>query len=84
MSRADRGWLSSSPERSMADDDGVRLAVIVPAYGNWGDTRECLSMLAAQAGETTLVCLADDGSPEPPPAAITGIERLLYLRGTHG
>jgi N-acetylglucosaminyl-diphospho-decaprenol L-rhamnosyltransferase len=84
MSRADRGWLSSSPELSMADDDDVRLAVIVPAYGNWGDTRECLSMLAAQAGETTLVCLADDGSPEPPPAAITGIERLIYLRGTHG
>lgn len=67
----------------MANDDDVRLAVIVPAFGNWGDTRECLSILAAQAGEATLVCLADDGSPEPPPAAITGIDRLIYLRGTH-
>lgn len=68
----------------MADPDDIRLAVIVPAFGNWGDTRECLSQLAAQAGGTTLLFLADDGSPEPPPAAVTGIERLIYLRGTHG
>jgi GT2 family glycosyltransferase len=68
----------------MADADDVRLAVIVPTFGNWGDTRECLSKLAAQSGETTLVCLADDGSPEPPPAAVTGIGRLIYFRGPNG
>ena len=61
----------------------VDLAVIVPAFGNWFDTAECLRLLVEQASSSTRIYLVDDGSPEKPPPEVLGIDRMIYLRGDH-
>ena len=45
----------------------VRLAIVMPVYGNWTDTFECLDNLANQTSLNFRLYLADDGSPQPPP-----------------
>lgn len=62
----------------------VRLAVIMPVFGNWGDTLDCLRMLAGQTSGHFRLFLADDGSPEPPPDAVHAFPFVTYLRRPHG
>lgn len=60
-----------------------RLAIIVPVYGNWDDTRECVRALTAQATDRCTVYLADDGSPDAPPADVREMDGVVYRRGPH-
>jgi GT2 family glycosyltransferase len=62
----------------------VRLAVVMPVFGNWGDTLDCLGTLAGQTSQDFRLFLADDGSPEPPPAAVHAFPFVTYLRRPHG
>jgi GT2 family glycosyltransferase len=48
----------------------LNLWVIVPVYGNWADTLDCLKALESQNTREFQILIADDGSPEPPPEAI--------------
>ena len=66
-----------------AEATGVRLHVIVPVFGNWADTIDCLRMLAGQESRDFSVILADDGSPEPPPAEVHSFPFVCYTRGEH-
>ena len=77
MSRAE-----SPKETALATQ--VRLAVVMPVFGNWGDTVDCLRMLAGQTSQEFHLFLADDGSPQPPPDAIHAFEFVTYLRKPHG
>jgi GT2 family glycosyltransferase len=60
--------------------DNVRVIVIIPVYGNWDDTLQCLTALAAQNTTEFEVLIADDGSPTPPPAAILEFAFAHYRR----
>lgn len=61
----------------------VSLAVVVPVYGNWADTLDCLGMLAGQTTGDFKLYLADDGSLEPPPEAVNAFPFVTYLRRPH-
>ena len=61
----------------------ARIFVIVPVRGNWEDAVQCLKALESQTIADFQVIVADDGSPEPPPAAIHEFKRTLYLRNPH-
>lgn len=61
----------------------INLAIIIPVYGNWGDTLDCLNMLAGQSSKHFKLYLADDGSPEPPPCEIDFFEFVTYYRMPH-
>lgn len=62
---------------------GMRLAVIVPCYGNWDDTLDCLQLLGEQSSTEFRVILADDGSPQPPPREVTSFPFVTYVRYPH-
>lgn len=62
----------------------VRLGVVMPVFGNWGDTLDCLQTLAGQSSQDFHLFLADDGSPQPPPDAIHHYPFVTYLRKSHG
>ena len=66
-----------------AEATEVRLHVIVPVFGNWADTIDCLRMLAEQDSKGFSVILADDGSPDPPPAEVHSFPFVCYIRGQH-
>jgi GT2 family glycosyltransferase len=66
-----------------AEATEVRLHVIVPVFGNWADTIDCLRMLAEQESKGFSVILADDGSPDPPPAEVHSFPFVHYIRGQH-
>jgi len=68
---------------STAETPAIRLYVIVPVFGNWADTIDCLRMLAEQENRDFSVILADDGSPEPPPAEVHSFPFVQYVRGPH-
>lgn len=72
-----------SPPSPLYGATSVRLAVIVPVYGNWDDTLDCLRMLGDQSTPEFHVILADDGSPEPPPDAIESFPFVTYMRNPH-
>jgi GT2 family glycosyltransferase len=59
----------------------TRLFVIVPVYGNWQDTIDCVGLLEQQSTRDFRLVVADDGSPEPPPEAIRRFPIVEYLRG---
>jgi GT2 family glycosyltransferase len=61
----------------------VRLAVVMPVFGNWPDTLCCLRLLARQTCREFRVYLADDGSPQPPPATVHDFSFVKYLRRQH-
>lgn len=61
----------------------LRLAVIMPVFGNWADTLDCLGMLADQSSRHFKLYLADDGSPEPAPDAVHACPFVTYLRRPH-
>lgn len=61
----------------------VRLAVIMPVYGNWEDTLNCLGMLAEQSSCHFKLFLVDDGSPDPAPDSICTFPFVTYLRRQH-
>jgi len=61
----------------------IRLAVIIPVYGNWDDTLQCLSSLASQDTEEFQVLIADDGSPTPPPDAVHNFAFACYRKDEH-
>ncbi len=67
----------------MLPPNDVRLFVVIPVYGNWTDTLDCLRNLAAQSSMAFHVLLADDGSPEPAPASIDGFAFVSYVRYPH-
>lgn len=66
-----------------AAETPVRLALIMPVFENWGDTIECLGMLAAQTSNDFHLYLADDGSTEPPPEAVSTYGFATYIRKEH-
>jgi GT2 family glycosyltransferase len=59
----------------------IRLFVIIPVYGNWEDTVECLKALDSQTTSDFQILIADDGSPAPPPPSIVECGTAHYLRG---
>lgn len=61
----------------------IRLAVIVPTYGNWADCLDSLRLLAAQDATAFTVILADDGAVASPPPAILDLPFVNYLRLPH-
>ena len=61
----------------------IRLAVIIPVYGNWEDTLDCLRMLAGQSSGEFRVFLSDDGSPQSPPDEVSSFRFVTYLRNPH-
>jgi GT2 family glycosyltransferase len=65
----------------MSLESSVRLVVIVPVYGNWTDTAGCIRALLAQTTSDFQILIADDGSPTPPPAELTSLNRVQYLVG---
>jgi GT2 family glycosyltransferase len=68
---------------STAEKTEIRLLVIVPVFGNWADTIDCLRMLAEQESRDFVVIVADDGSPDPPPAEVHSFPFVRYIRGPH-
>ena len=60
-----------------------RIWVIIPVYGNWEDTTQCLTALESQSVRDFQVMIADDGSPTPPPAEIQNSKLARYLKGEH-
>lgn len=54
--------------------------VIVPVFGNWDDTLQCLAALESQSATNFQILIADDGSDTPPPAAIHHFSRARYIR----
>jgi GT2 family glycosyltransferase len=61
----------------------IRLFVIVPVYGNWGDTFDCLKALDAQDCRSFRVLIADDEFPEPAPPTIHCFDFAEYVPGPH-
>lgn len=59
----------------------IGLFIVIPVYGNWPDTIECLRALKAQTVATFQVLVADDGSPTPPPVELHEFEFAEYQRG---
>ncbi len=59
---------------------GTRLWVILPVYGNWEDTRECLRALGHQTSAAFRVLIADDGSRTPLPAGLRDGSFVDYVR----
>lgn len=70
-------------QQNLSDSGSIKLVVIIPLYGNWDDTVDCVKMLAAQNGKHFHVYLADDGSPEPPPPEIHSYDFVTYFRRPH-
>lgn len=62
----------------------VRLAIVMPVFGNWDDTLDCLGKLAGQTIRDFHLFLADDGSPQSPPDAVHAFAFVTYLRKPHG
>lgn len=67
----------------MSPGNEIRLFIIIPIYGNWEDTLDCLGALESQSTTHFRVLLADDGSPSPPPAAVHAFEFSEYIRDEH-
>src|SRR5271167_3245607 len=67
----------------MSPKSEIRLFVIVPVFGNWDETMDCLRALEAQTTRQFDVLIADDGSPELPPPDIHGLSLTTYLRHPH-
>src|SRR3954447_15781506 len=65
----------------MSPGSEIRLFVIVPVYGNWDDTLECLRALERQTTRDFQVLVADDGSPESAPDEISRFGFADYSRG---
>ncbi|MFN6351645.1 MAG: glycosyltransferase family 2 protein [Cyanobacteriota bacterium] len=75
--------MSVNSYENPADAGSIKLAVIIPLYGNWDDTLDCTKMLAGQSSMNFHLYLADDGSSEPPPPEIDSFEFLTYYRRPH-
>jgi GT2 family glycosyltransferase len=67
----------------MWSESKIRLAVIVPVWGNWHDTAECLHSLSLQTAKDFIVIVADDGSPEPPLRDLWSADSAIYVRYPH-
>ena len=61
----------------------IRLFIVLPVYGNWGDTLNCLRNLFNQNNADFTVLLADDGSLDPPPAEVAEFGFVRYRRFPH-
>jgi hypothetical protein len=61
----------------------VRLAIIMPVFGNWDDTLDCLGMLSKQTNMNFQLYLADDGSLQPPPDAVYAFSFVTYVHLSH-
>lgn len=63
----------------------VRLSIIVPAYNNPHDLRECLAAVVAESGPGTEVLVVDDASTdETPTVAAEFADRVLRLSSNAG
>lgn len=62
---------------------GTRVIVIIPVYGNWEDTVECLKALESQTTRDFEILIADDGSPTPPPSEIHQFPLVRYMWNEH-
>ncbi len=69
--------------RAAGSANGTRVFVIIPVYGNWEDTVECLRALESQTTRDFRVLVADDGSPTPPPSVIHQFPLVLYMKNEH-
>lgn len=61
----------------------VRIAIIMPVFGNWEDTLDCLRILSRQTSMNFHLFLADDGSPQPPPDAVLAFSFVTYVHLSH-
>lgn len=75
--------MAANSQQNPLSFGSIKLAVIIPVYGNWGDTLDCLNMLAGQSSKHFRLYLADDGSPEPPPREIDSFDFVTYYRMPH-
>lgn len=64
----------------MSRANDLQFFVIIPVYGNWGDTIETLQALAKQECKEFRVLIADDGSPTEAPAAIHNFAFAEYIK----
>jgi GT2 family glycosyltransferase len=60
-----------------------RVVVIIPVYGNWEDTVQCLTALESQTTRDFQVLIADDGSPTPPPVDSHAFKQARYMKNEH-
>lgn len=67
----------------MSRSGSIRLFIVIPVYGNWGDTLDCLRALAKQTTTDFRVLLSDDASPEPAPAEVTAHSFVDYVLQPH-
>ena len=67
----------------MSPRSEIRLFLILPVYGNWGDTVECLRVLQSQTTRDFRVLIADDESPTAPPEEIYTFDIAEYVRNPH-
>jgi GT2 family glycosyltransferase len=65
----------------MLPGNPISLWIVVPVYGNWEDTYECVRQLEAQDTEGFHYLIADDGSPQPGPVPIETVNNRHYLHG---
>jgi GT2 family glycosyltransferase len=75
--------IASSMHKRQMSSERFSLAIIMPAFGNWGDTLECIEILANQTSKDFRLFLADDGSPQPPPQAVHAFAFVTYIRLNH-
>lgn len=64
-------------------DNGMRVIVIIPVYGNWEDTAECVKALESQTTRDFQILIADDGSPTSPPPGIHQSPLVQYMKNEH-
>ncbi|QEY31792.1 glycosyltransferase [Synechococcus sp. RSCCF101] len=59
-------------------EPGERVSIVIPSYGNWQQTLQCLWSLlldaATASGPALELILMDDCSPEPPPEVFQALE----------
>jgi GT2 family glycosyltransferase len=75
--------LQQSEVFQKSSEERIRLYVVLPAYGNWGDTLNCVRNLSGQSDMDFGILLADDGSPEPPPVELLENPFVRYMRFPH-
>jgi glycosyltransferase involved in cell wall biosynthesis len=70
---------SASQPRHVGTGDRVpRVSIIVPVYNSARELRECLSALAASAGELTELIVVDDASPDDSVAVAEEMGATVY------
>jgi len=67
----------------MSQRSRFKLWLLIPVFGNWEDTSECLQALARQNCRDFHVLIADDGSVTPPPPEVLQHAFVEYRHFPH-